>query len=355
MIAIATALVLFFAVDALLFRLIYPPVLDPNSSTGLFELIFRRERSAQATGGDNLVLTLGNSRFAFSRKILDHRADKSDYTFREAGIAGGGPRVWYYMLRDLDPTAQRYRAIVLGMDDYDDEDRPENPNDVVRDLHFVIARLRLSDLVDFSRSFQNPELQWSAFRGQLLKGITYKADVQEFLSNPRARLASVDLYNEGYANWDYDYLVPEQSMAGLSIDWKTLAVTFPAGADASQRGSVNDFLAHPADPQTGRLAAFRRRWLGRIVNRYRQSRTKVIFIRLPRGPIPRPDSLVHKNSSSIRELAALPNVILTNEHAFDSLEHPELFRDGMHFNRAGINRFSVLFENEIARILGPLK
>ena len=42
------------ALDALLFRTgLYPSILDPDSSTGLFELILRREQQAQATGGHN--------------------------------------------------------------------------------------------------------------------------------------------------------------------------------------------------------------------------------------------------------------------------------------------------------------
>jgi lysophospholipase L1-like esterase len=63
--------------------------------------------------------------------------------------------------------------------------------------------------------------------------------------------------------------------------------------------------------------------------------------------------LVHKQSSSIRELASLPNVLLADEHAFDALERPELYRDGVHLNREGINRFSVMLADEIARLLGP--
>jgi hypothetical protein len=143
-------------------------------------------------------------------------------------------------------------------------------------------------------------------------------------------------------------------MAGLQIDWSTLQVTFPPGVDDDQRSTVESFLAHKPDPQTGRLAAFRRLWLGRIIDLYRGSDTKIVFIRLPRGPIPRPDGLSVKRSSSIRELATRPNVLLADEHAFESLERPEIFKDGMHLNREGIAQFSVMLAHEIARVLGPL-
>jgi lysophospholipase L1-like esterase len=48
----------------------------------------------------------------------------------------------------------------------------------------------------------------------------------------------------------------------------------------------------------------------------------------------------------------VPNVLLCDEHAFDSLEHPELYRDAMHLNRAGIARFSPMLAEDISRMLG---
>ncbi len=354
MLAVIFAVTGTFVLDALLFHTsLYPSLLDPDSSTGLFELILRREQNAQASEGPNVVVTLGNSRLAFSPKVLDLRGLNTPYHVRTAGIAGSDPRVWYYMLRDLDPTRRRYRAVALAVDDYEDEDRASNPDNDIRDMHYVIARLRFADALTFARSFEDPHLQLEAFRGIVLKGIVFQEDIRAFLSHPLHRIQYVELCNRGYAGWAYDFLETTRDMVGLQIDWANLKVTFPPGADDSQRGTVNSFLAHPLEPQTGRLAAFRRAWLGRILDLYRGSDTKVIFFRLPRGPIPRPDGLSVKLSSSIREFASHRNVILADEHTFDSLEHPEFFKDGMHLNREGITRFSILLEGEIRRLLGP--
>jgi len=343
-----------FGLDGLLFRTgLYSSVLEPDSSTGLFELTLWRERQAQASNGDNLVATVGNSRFGFSRKFLDQQPVKPAYIFREAGVAGSDVPTWYYMLRELDPTAQRYRAIVFGVDDYDDEDRAFSPDDDIRALHYVITRLRLSDTIQFARSFHTPSIQWTALRGGLLKGIVLQNDIYAFLKDPRKRIEYVRLCRRDYEQTIYNYVETDRNLAGLSIDWSTLNVTYPPSADENQHGTISSFLAHEPDPQTGRLAAFRRAWFGRIIDRYRNSRTKIIFIRLPRGAIPRPANLVKKLSSSIREFASRPNVILVDEHAFDSLEHPELFMDGMHMNRQGIERFSVMLSDEITKILGP--
>jgi hypothetical protein len=181
----------------------------------------------------------------------------------------------------------------------------------------------------------------------------FQQDIRAFLADPAHRFQYVELCNQGYAGWVYDYLETTKSMAGLQIDWSNLEVTFPSGTDDDQKANVKSFLAHKPDDQNGWVAAYRRMWLGKIIDLYQGTDTKIILLRLPRGPIPRPDNLVVKGKSATRELARRPNVMLADEHAFDTIERPEFYKDGMHLNREGIDRFSVLLEKEVARLLGP--
>src|SRR5262252_6195726 len=86
------------AIDSLLFRTgLYRRYLEPDSSTGEFEMILRRERHAQNDNGDNLVLTLGDSRFAYSPRLSNEVAWRTGYVFRHGGVAGTTARSWYYM------------------------------------------------------------------------------------------------------------------------------------------------------------------------------------------------------------------------------------------------------------------
>jgi hypothetical protein len=351
--ALPLAFLFLFALDGLLFRTpFYSSILEPDSSTGVFELTLWREQQAQTQNGDNLVVTLGDSRFAYSPRLANEVTAQTGYVFRHAGVAGTDVRAWYYMLRDLDPTARRYRAVVFGVTDYDDEDEFFTPDDDIRALHYVIARLRWSDTLEFALSFHSRKPQWEALRGASLKGIVYQNDILTFLSHPTSRIQYARAAHRDYDQWTYGYVETPRTMTGLQIDWKAWKVTFPPGLDQDQRDTVNrDLMREPA-PQTGRLAAFRRAWYGRILDRYRGSRTKIVFVRLARAPIPRPDGLVRKKSSTIRDFASsLPNVLLCDEHAFDSLEHPELFRDAMHLNRDGIARFSPMLAEDISRML----
>ncbi len=340
-----------FALDGLLFHTaLYRRFLEPDSSTGEFELILRRERHAQNDNGDNLIVTLGDSRFAYAPRLSNEVTARTGCLFRHAGVAGTTPRSWYYMLRDLDPTARRYRAIVMGVSNYNDVDEYYNPYDDIRELHYLIARLRLGDAWEFARSFQRRDFQWQAFRGVWLRGIVLQSDILAFLSHPRDRLATVDKNRRGYDSWTYTFEETARDMTGLQVDWSAGKFTLPPGAGQEERDTMGSEILAGA-PQTGRLAAFRRQWLGRILDRYRGSRTRIAFIRLPRGPIPRPDELMPKAGSVIRELAKQPDVLLAEEHAFDSLERPELFKDGIHLNRAGIARFSPMLAEEVARLM----
>jgi lysophospholipase L1-like esterase len=123
----------------------------------------------------------------------------------------------------------------------------------------------------------------------------------------------------------------------------------PGNAELADQ--IHRFILYRPQPQTGKRAAFRRKWFGQLLDRYRGTATKVVFVRLPRGAIPRPENLVQKKSSSIREFAARPGVVLLDEHAFDSLETPELFRDGFHLNNTGCARLSVMMAQEVGKLL----
>src|SRR6266849_3488033 len=204
--AFLAAFVLLFALDSLLFRTaLYTPWLEPNSSTGEFENTFRREVRSQAENGDNLVVTLGDSRFAYLPRLANELTSQSGYVFRNAGAAGTDPRSWYYMLRDLDPTASRYRAVVFGVNDFDDEDDYEDHSADSRTLHYAIVRLRLTDTIDFARSFPTWSQRWEAFRGVLFKGFVLARDIQDFLSKPSKRIEEVRLYSKSWVDWTYNY------------------------------------------------------------------------------------------------------------------------------------------------------
>src|SRR5438874_1769047 len=82
-------------------------------------------------------------------------------------------------------------ALLFGLDAYEDEDRVFNPANDIRDLHYVINRLRLNEVIDFARSFEDWEIRWTALRGGFFRGLVYQEDIHALLTHPAKRLLDV--------------------------------------------------------------------------------------------------------------------------------------------------------------------
>jgi hypothetical protein len=342
----------FAAIEGIVFHTgLYPWMVSPDSSTGSVETMLRNERLRPKIGGQ--VLGIGDSRMLLEPRISNEHTAETGYTFGNIGTPGATPRAWYYMLRDADPDARLYRAIVIAVESYDDWDTWGDEADREPDLSYVIARLRLSDLWEFSRSYHDPWLQWKAARGILLKGLVYKRDFENFLLHPVYRIRYVKLSNRDSFMWVYDYQGPPDTVTDYRVDWEARKITAPPNADPVRLAGLKSRVLDPLPPETGSYSRYLKYWFGRIHDHYRGSPTRLIFLRLPRGGWVRPDQPRYNPHSSVRDLVAQSNVTLIDEHFFDSLEKPELFRDQMHLNGRGMDQFSLMITQEVSRILGP--
>src|SRR5260370_24453708 len=97
--AILLAVAGFLSLDGLVFRTgLYTSILEPDSSTGTFEQILRREQRAQSKFGANLIVTLGDSRFAYYPRVANQHSAENGFFFRQPRVAGTDAPTWYYML-----------------------------------------------------------------------------------------------------------------------------------------------------------------------------------------------------------------------------------------------------------------
>ncbi len=343
---VALGVGLFLVVDVAAFRSgWYRQYLAPNSSAGIVELTLLRERMHQAEWKEPLVLTMGDSRMNYSPKLANAYCEKKGYPFRltHGGVAGTNPRIWHYLLRELDPSAKRYRAIVFPVDSYDDIDTQSNYADYPLDVNYLSMLLRWEDVPEFPLSYETKVPAVEAWKSSLFKGYALQRDLQSFLISPRLKDATAQ--REWWPSGSYDYLESEANVVGLQVDWAQRQVQLAPGMD---RKATEEILFPKATVQTGRYGAYRRKWFGKIFDRYRGSETKLIFVMLPRGPVDRPQ--VQAVSHSIREFGKP----LGDEHLFRPLERPEYFRDILHMNRAGSMRYGELLVDDLARLLGAL-
>lgn len=346
---------LFLTLQAAVFHTgVYAKWISPASSTGYAQAIIYDEQTRPKTDA-NQILAIGDSRMALVAKTANVLAPETGYTFGKVAMGGGPPRVWYYVLRETDPHADRYQAVVIALDTYNDEDSYEELSGRESDLNYVLPYLTWRDAWAFSNSFPQASKRWRAARGILLKGSIYQQDFQDFLLNPRARVEQVRVTRRMSYQANYDFRSDEPSIAPLSVDWNARTITVAPGTSPGIKEALRRRLVGPLPQQTGDYSRYLRYWLGRIYEHYRGSNTRLVFLRVPRGPWIRPDLPPENPASSVRLLAKHPNVTLLPEHLFDELERPELFHDELHMTQAGLDRFSEILAREMPKVLGPAR
>lgn len=331
---------------------LYAYILAPDSTTGVMETVLNNELE-RPKEGPNQILGIGDSRMALVPRVANELTPETGYTYATIAAAGSTPRCWYYMLRAVDPDANRYRAVVIGIETFDDLEVLEPYADRESDLNYLANRLRLTDLWEFSSSYDDPWRQWRAARGIVLKGLVYKRDFQDLLLHPRERWRYVRQSKRDSHIWNYDYRGDDKNLGGLAVDWEHRTVTAPPGTDPGVAASLNRILVEPLPEDIGRYSKYLHYWLGRIYDHYRGSATTLVFVRLARAPWIRPDLPGKNPHSSVRELAAEPNVDLLPEELSTPLERPEFFRDEMHLNQPGLDEFSETLAHRMRELLGP--
>jgi hypothetical protein len=345
----AVVIAAFFAADSVLFRTgWYFNFIEPASSAGQLESHLHWLQ--QSTPGEREVLVVGDSHIAegFSVPIATEAAN-ARFRFWNFGIPGSTPRVWFYALRTADPSRTRFAAIVIALEQYADDDY-DNWADREIDLNFVIGRLSPLDCFAFSRSFTTPAYQERALVGCLFRGVTLRSDIAAFLHGIRRR---IETHRDWFANglqYITEYGGKAEDLSGMSVDFATRTIRFPAVATNAQRASVIAAILRQPAVQTGETTRYRNQWLGSILDLYRNSSTHIIFVQLPRTPVHLPSRGVP--ARFLEAALQRPHVSAMPANSFQDMETPELFADGQHLNRRGRPEFSRQIAQFVQQAIG---
>lgn len=353
---LAAAFLALLLIDLALFRSgVYSMLIKPDSTAGSVvgaELVVRKYREATRKN----VLVLGNSQIGegFSAALADAAVQRPDLHFINASVAGTSPRVWNYLLREVDPDGDRFAAIAL-MVEYDGL---YNWNDFANyslDISYSTPLLRLVDLDEFTESFTAADLRARARRTILLPEQGLHEDLQDFLAHPLRRMHDLRKVRPAWL-----YAVSQYGGHGGALPELVLdpGSCMPAnwGADAAEwKPRLETYLRDmrkPA-PQQMQIANqnYERLWLGRIAQRYHARGIPVIVFAMTRGPwkadfLPAPTLnpvLIELRDAGL--ITALPG------DAFVELEKPQFFFDTLHLNAAGRERFSKLFAAQVAPLV----
>ena len=336
----------FICVDGAIFHSgLYVSIMAPSSYAGRVSRITQAEKE-RAPSGLKEVLVLGDSRIAegFFTKLANELGSPAGLKFVSLAEPAASANTWYYMVRDVDPTAQRYAAIVVP---YGIGYEP-NSADPLR-ISMTAPLLRYGDCFHFASGFQRWSGRFRAFVACILRGSAYQDDVVDFLSHPLARIRSVQQADKMHSRSEYkgrDY-----DLVGTSYDAATGQVTFAAKLTVAQRLAFRKSLIQPSQSDTEYSLKLQRDWIPRIMDRYSHSPTAIVLTPLPRGPFlelagfSRGYESVLPSSVIQRTNFSLPG------HTFDFLEKPENYFDAFHLNAKGRQHFTETLVSEVVRRL----
>jgi len=338
----------FICVDGAVFHTwLYSSILAPDSYAGRIAAITRAEKRRPSSGLKE-VLVLGDSRMAegFSTAVADEVGSAAGLKFVNLAEPASTIVTWHYILREVDPTGQRYWAIIVP---YGIGYEPKTAEGLR--ISMAAPLLHYGDCFRFASAFQTWSGRLSAFTACILRGSAYHSDVVDLLQHPIARIRSIRLEPTRlrsralYQGRDYD-------IVGTSYDPKTRQVTFPPRLTEAQREVIRKSLVQPSQSEVQHFLKMQRDAIQQIFDRYSNSSTAIVLTPVPRSPFGGlPGGSIsghHVFPSALAKRAAfsLP------EQTFDFLEKPEYYFDGYHLNAKGRQRFT---QKLVAEVVGQLR
>ncbi len=348
---VAAALAIFAVLGVLAFRTgLYRRMLDPSSSTGSFEAAIRQLEKFRSDPRRD-VLVLGDSRVYSGLDPGVASLAGGDLRFLNGGVPGTTPRCWPFFVRAIDPAASRFRAVVIAVDTYADDDSAIGSldgDDRPMDLRYVVFQTRLRDLPKLAGSFSDPRERVEHGIDLFLRGPELREDFQAFAADPAARLAAIAQARGASTYAPLAAHPRSETLRGLHVDFASGGITYPAGMSNDERAAIATQVLHVPSPSPS-YARYREQWLEPIVAKYESAGVPVVFVRIPTRPVHR--SSDQFPSGSLLAVSLDQHARLLPARKYIALERPELFADEDHLNREGSLRFSRLLGTDVAAIL----
>jgi hypothetical protein len=331
---------------------------DPESTAGATNRMLMVVRSQYREGMRN-VLVMGDSRANAGFAMAQANAAGGDINFIGGGIAGTTPRVWYHVLRELDPHGDRFAAVVfLGIAD-DAWPNLERLSDRNLDLLYLQPVVDIEDLGPLPASFIDPDMQDRARRAVLLPGLTAREDLRAFAAAPRERLKSVRSNLHAYVPSFVAFPGHTGTLANMALNPNTLMPVGPRANDAlGGYLTLLSALRNAPRPLSAENAAYYRLWYWRIAEHYRGKHTatgaptRLFLMALPRGPFHAQFGTPPSPSLTSVGLDAQIGVELLAPPAVYALERPGYYFDGLHLNATGRERYTPIVADTVRAALG---
>jgi hypothetical protein len=353
------ALGAFLLLDNLVFRSgAYSWIQNPEALSGQLYNAVYYERARNASRKQDVLIT-GNSRidWAFWPQLYNTSHPESRFSLIRAAVAATNEKMWYFILSTVDPKQDRYAAIVIPVASYHVEPwivDEENDYNNVQMLSQILPLSYWKQLID---SFSNSDARRRAVQSAAIASTGFGDDLVDLFVHPHRRIQRLAVRKSAGWTWLDDWPGMDGSMEDFSFDADLGTIlTLPKGLDLFVQKETATEFKRPAPDEakrfTDRNAAFQARWLTKIIDLYKNSRTQLIFIQLPRGPVPIPAREPISGAPDLRTLLpASGNVTFAEESSFLEFEKPEYFYDAIHLNSIGRKLFTSRLGDLLTGIL----
>ena len=346
----------FVTFEAIIFRSpIYRKIIHPSSSFGVFWNSIKFEESRPSIGLRE-ILFVGDSRIAegFSATRADQLSISKRIKWVNAGVSGSTLRNWYYYLREVDPKASRYTAILLPFEDFSDEGGESDlEGRYFLDLHIMTTVLKLTDIPLLIADAPTPRWKLKALRELLFKGFVFRSDVQDLLTSIPKRYNTVLAQNKDGATSFNLYDGAPFSLSGLITNASMTELKSPLVlSPAIVTGMENRLKVIPHSKLTS-LAHYRAKWLGIIHSHYAHSNTRLIAVRIPVNPLGKALARPNGRSGILAELEKSEAITLLPGNFALRLETPDHFFDSLHLNHTGRLKFTREVVQQVSALIEP--
>jgi hypothetical protein len=357
---LAMTLCTFLVLDNLVFRsCVYSWIQNPDSLSGQLynEIYYER---ARPQSGKKEILVTGNSRidWAFWPYSYNVSHPTAPFRFIRAAVAGTYEKMWYFILNIVDPRHNRYSAVVIPVASYRVDTSPVDQENAYIDVQMLGQVLSVPSWTELINSFSDDNDRRRAIRSAVLSSDGFSDDVQNLFAHPFHRIVQLVLRKYAGSRWQDDWSGMVGTMEDFRFDPEIgHIVAFPKSFNLFvQKETAREFQRpSPEDAVrfTDRNATYQARWLNKIIDLYKESDTRLIFLQTPRSPIPLPARGPIESAPDLRFLLhTRSNVIFVDEDAFIELEQPRYFYDSIHLNADGRNIFTKQLGDRVAEILG---
>jgi hypothetical protein len=332
------ALLTFLAIDLIVFRTgLYNVVVKPESFSGR---LIRLCELANSYRGEQAIALIGDSRIreGFSAQVFDQLAKKNSLRALNLGLSGSSPRVWYYLLKAVDPNCDSFKVIVIALPSYWDEEYAYGTADRREDLQILLPILGLRDAFEYTQSVYNRAVQTDAILALCLKMYGFRYDLKDLIANPWLRAQECKDSNQYWRQTDYEYSGRSETLSGARVV-NNRVVGLPDFLKAWQKERLQLNIVGMLERDPNIQYPYLQHWIEKLTDRYANSSTKLVFIHIPSNPLSVP--LNHRvHAMAIEAASRRANVIVDPVDSFVYLEKPEFFFDDVHLNKVGRKIFS---------------